>query len=365
MNLIQDLLGLGKHLSKPKLNSRKISINFPFNKIKLARIKDMILLLRRMGDLSFGVQIEPQFGYDLKQIYDILEAAERNGFTNAWFSDHFMMTKESTDLVSYECLTAMMAAASKTEKLRIGALVFCNSYRHPAVLAKQIATLDHFSKGRIEFGYGAGWKEFEYKAYGIDYPSAGIRIKQLAEGIEVIKKLWTEKYADYEGKYYRLEKAISHPKPLQQPYPPIWVGTMEAKPKMLELAVKHADGINIAWRFSPDVYQEKLAQIDQFCKNHGRNPNSLLKSYGVWTRLYKSEEKKLEAWKLICENRGFTMEQLEKRLEGSLHGTSQEILEKLRKYITLGITHFIFMFPKGNEVDSMKIFNDEILPKLR
>ncbi|MHA2254108.1 MAG: LLM class flavin-dependent oxidoreductase, partial [Candidatus Kariarchaeaceae archaeon] len=159
--------------------------------------------------VTLGVQIEPQFGYNYQQIYDILYAAEHHNFSHAWFSDHFMMTGDSKDLISYECFTAMMAAAAQTTHLRIGALVFCNSYRHPAILAKQIASLDHFANGRIEFGYGAGWKEIEYNAYGIDYPSAGIRIEQLAEGIEVIRKLWTEEYSTYEGKYYTLTDAIS------------------------------------------------------------------------------------------------------------------------------------------------------------
>ncbi|MHA2504585.1 MAG: LLM class flavin-dependent oxidoreductase, partial [Candidatus Kariarchaeaceae archaeon] len=153
------------------------------------------------SDVYFGVQIEPQFGYDFDQIDAILKAAEQSGFSHAWFSDHFMMRADSTDLVSYECFTAMMAAVASTSTLRIGSLVFCNNYRHPAVLAKQIASLDHYSKGRIEFGYGAGWKEVEYTAYGIDYPTAGTRIKMMNEGIEVIRKLWADDYANYEGKY--------------------------------------------------------------------------------------------------------------------------------------------------------------------
>ena len=314
--------------------------------------------------MNFGVQIEPQFGYEFQQIYDICQAAENNGFSHAWFSDHFMMTKDSTDLTSYECFTAMMAAASKTTRLRLGSLVFCNSYRLPAVLAKQIASLDHYSGGRIDFGYGAGWKEIEYKAYGIPYPSAGVRIAQLAEAIDVIRKLWTEEKANYEGKYYQLKDAVSFPKPVQEPHPPIWVGTMEAKPKMLRLAAEYADGINIAWSFAPDAYQEKLERIDEFCEKIGRNPATLRKSYGVWTRIYESEEEKIGVWKDISKRRGFTVEEVEERYKGSLHGTAEEIVEKLKAYAKLGITDFIFMFPKDAEIESMKIFSKEIIPKL-
>lgn len=314
--------------------------------------------------VSYGVQIEPQFGYDYPQIYKILEAAESHNFSHAWFSDHFMMTKDSSDLISYEAFSAMFAAASKTKSLRIGAMVFSNSYRHPAVLAKQIASLDHYSEGRVEFGYGSGWKEIEYNAYGIDYPSAGIRIKQLSEGIDVIRKLWTEEKANYDGEYYKLRDAISFPKPFQKPYPPIWVGTMEAKTKMLTLAAEKADGLNIAWSFSPEVYQEKLHRIDEYCDKFGRDPKTLMKSYGVWTRVYQDDEEKQKAWREIAEKRGFTMEQLEKRFEGSLHGTPEEITYKLKQYRDLGINHFIFMFPQGQEVESIKLFDEKIISKL-
>ncbi|MCY3410341.1 MAG: LLM class flavin-dependent oxidoreductase [Candidatus Heimdallarchaeota archaeon] len=314
--------------------------------------------------VNFAVQIEPQFGYNFTEIYDICQAAENSGFSHAWFSDHFMMTADSIDLTSYECFTAMMAAASNTRTLKIGSLVFCNSYRHPAVLAKQIASLDHYSNGRIEFGYGSGWKKIEYDAYGIEFPSAKVRIKQLSEGIDIIRKLWTEEKSNYMGEYYSLTNAVSYPKPFQEPYPPIWVGTMEAKRMMLSLAAEKADGINIAWSFSPEIYQEKLNRIDEFCDKFDRDPKSLMKSYGVWTRIYESEEEKEKVWKEIMARRGFTWDELERRFDGSLHGTTEEIIDKLSKYIKLGIDHFIFMFPQNQEIESMRIFNESIIPKI-
>lgn len=315
-------------------------------------------------EINYGVQIEPQFGYDFNQIYEICKSAEENNFSHAWFSDHFMMTKDSTDQISYEAFTAMMAAASKTEKLRIGALVFCNSYRHPAVLAKQAASFDHFSGGRLEFGLGAGWKQIEYDAYGIDYPSASVRIRQLSEAIDVIRKLWTEEKANYSGEFYNLKDAVSFPKPLQEPYPPIWLGTMEAKEKMLTLSAQKADGLNIAWSFAPDVFQEKLERIDQYCDKFERDPKSLMLSYGVWTKIYRDEQEKNKVWQEICDKRGFTMEQLAKRYEGSLHGTEEEVIEKIKQYRKLGINYFIFMFPQHQEVESIKIFKERIMPKI-
>ncbi|MHA1419368.1 MAG: LLM class flavin-dependent oxidoreductase [Candidatus Heimdallarchaeaceae archaeon] len=312
----------------------------------------------------YGVQIEPQFGYNFEEIQKIVLAAEKHDFTHAWFSDHFMLTGKSKDVNAYECFTSMVAAASYTSTLRLGSLVYCNSYRYPAVLAKQIASLDQYSEGRIDFGYGAGWKEVEYNAYGIPFPSAGVRLKQLVEGMQVIKKLWTEDVANFKGEYYELNDAVSFPKPFQKPYPPIWVGTMYAKPKMLNIAAKYADGINLAWAYTQEVFKEKMEELDSLCEKYDRKPNSLLRSYGIWTRIYESEEEKQKTWKELAEKRGFTAEQLSKRYEGSMHGTIEEIIEWLKVYKKYGIENYIFMFPQNKEIEQMKMFQEEIMPKI-
>lgn len=312
----------------------------------------------------YGVQIEPQFGYDFEEIQKIVQAAEKHDFTHAWFSDHFMLTGDAKDVNAYECFTSMMAAASYTTTLRIGSLVYCNSYRYPAVLAKQIASLDHYSRGRIDFGYGAGWKEVEYNAYGIPFPSAGVRLKQLVEGIQVIKKLWTEDVANFKGEYFELNDAVSFPKPFQKPYPPIWVGTMYAKPKMLNIAAKYADGINLAWAYTQEVFKEKMEELDALCERYDRKPNSLLRSYGIWTRIYETEKEKQKTWKEIAEKRGVTLEQLTKRYKGSMHGTIEEIIEWLKDYKKYGIENYIFMFPQNQEIEQMKMFQEEIMPKI-
>ncbi len=312
----------------------------------------------------YGLQVEPQFGFNFEQIKDMVQFAENNKFTHAWFSDHFMMTADATDTLAYECFTAMMAAVSYTEKLRIGSLVFCNNYRHPSVLAKQVASLDHFSKGRIEFGYGGGWKEVEYDQYGLEFLSTGIRLKQMIEGIKVIRNLWTQERADFKGEYYQLNNAVSFPKPFQQPHPDIWVGTMYGRPKMLNLAAEHADGINLAWAYTPENFEDKMNQLDVLCEKYNRKPDVLRRSYGVWTRIYESEEEKKAVWKEVAEKRGFSQEEIEKRYEGSMHGTIEEIREWLKVYKKLGVEQFIFMFPMNKEIEQMKVMAEEIIPKI-
>ncbi len=313
--------------------------------------------------MKIGVQIEPQFGYSLQDIIEIVQTAEKNGFTHAWFSDHFILDEKATHVECHETLTTMTIVASQTSTLRIGSLVLCNSYRHPAVLAKQLTTLDHFSHGRLEFGYGAGWKELEYKAYGIEFPSTATRIAMLDEALQVIKKLWTEEKANFIGKFYQLREAIHYPKPVQKPHPPIWIGTIEAKEKMLSIIAKHADGINISWAITPEKYQEKLERLEKIANKFNRKVEDIKKSCGLWTRIYADEEEKTQTFKEMAKKRGISLKELQKRLEGTLHGTVDEIMEKLRQYKRIGITHLIVMFPYQHEKEQIRLFS-KIISKI-
>jgi alkanesulfonate monooxygenase SsuD/methylene tetrahydromethanopterin reductase-like flavin-dependent oxidoreductase (luciferase family) len=121
--------------------------------------------------MEYGVQIEPQFGFDYDTILDIANESLNSGFNSIWFSDHFMLNKDAIDKVLLDPWLIMAALAQDTDDIRLGSLVFCNSYRQPAIHAKMGSTLDVLSNGRLEFGIGAGWKEIEYEAYGYNFPS--------------------------------------------------------------------------------------------------------------------------------------------------------------------------------------------------
>ena len=130
-----------------------------------------------------------------------------------------------------------------TNRVKVGQVVTCNSYRNPALLAKMISTLDVISNGRAELGMGAGWHKEEYIQYGYDFPPALIRIGQLDESISVIKSMWTQKRATFRGKYYSVNDAICNPKPIQKPHPVIMVGG-EGERYLLKVVAKHADRYN-------------------------------------------------------------------------------------------------------------------------
>ena len=167
----------------------------------------------------------PQAGQSWHQLEDRAHRCEKLGFHSIWLVDH-MWTRGMPELDHHECMALMAGLSAKTEKIRIGTMVICNSYRNPALLAKSLATIDHISNGRLEIGYGAGWMDEEYKAYGYQFPSMGTRLKMFEEGLHIIKAMFTEKRATYKGRHYAIEEALCNPKPVQQPHPPITIGGM-------------------------------------------------------------------------------------------------------------------------------------------
>jgi len=314
--------------------------------------------------VSYGVQIEPQMGYNWKEITDIIQTAEKLDFTHAWFSDHFLLREDSVDTYCFECIAAMQGSAAKTKQLRIGPLVLCNLYRYPAVLAKQIATLDHFSNGRIEFGFGAGWKEIEFNQYGIDFPSGGVRLAMFEEALQIIKSLWTEERTTYEGKYYTIKNAVSSPKPLQKPHPTIWIGVGSGKDKILNLTAKYGEGVNFAWSVPVNELDQKFTKLEDLMIKHGRNPKNMKKSYGSWTHIYKDEEEKKKHLKETAEHQKISVKELEERLSKILHGTPEEIISKIKDYKRIGVDHLILFFPLKQEVEQMKLMAEKIIPKI-
>ncbi len=165
--------------------------------------------------------------------------AERLGFSALLMPDHLSR--------QYAPLPALAAAAATTTRLRLGALVFANDYRNPVMLAREIATLDVLSNGRVELGIGAGWNTSDYRQLGIRYDAPPVRVERLGEAIRLLKRLFTEDSVDFDGKHYRVRGARLWPKPVQRPHPPIHIGG--GGPRMLALAAREADTVGILVQF--------------------------------------------------------------------------------------------------------------------
>jgi alkanesulfonate monooxygenase SsuD/methylene tetrahydromethanopterin reductase-like flavin-dependent oxidoreductase (luciferase family) len=160
--------------------------------------------------------------------------------------------------------------------VRIGCTVVGNTYRHPAVLAKQAVTVDHLSGGRLEFGIGAGWAENEHTMLGLEFGTRADRADRLQEAVQIVRSLWTQPRTTFEGRHYHLQDAVAEPKPVQRPYPPIWVGGSGPK-RTLAIAARYADVWNAAGG-SPQEFAASSAILDEHCAAIGRDPSQIRRS---------------------------------------------------------------------------------------
>jgi len=297
--------------------------------------------------IDYGVQIEPQFGYTWEMIKETALAAEAAGFESLWSSDHFFIRPEAVDVNCLEAWTVLTAVAVATKRLRVGAMVASQSYRNPVLHAKIAASLDHISGGRVYFGIGAGWKEVEYKAYDISFPSPGKRVRQLEEAIIIAKKLWTEPKADYRGRYYSVNDCVSMPKPVQSPLP-ILVGGMGTR--LLKVSARHADAANFAWNTPLDTYEERLAVLAGHCDEAERDYDSIRKSAGLHMSLEGVKSGDTAPYMSYTGEREWGRK------------TPEEAAEFIRGYVDLGVDHFVIVFPYGSEPESVGFFMEHVAP---
>lgn len=213
-------------------------------------------------DLS-GVPINEQW----ETIINSANKIEELGYHSLWVYDHFHTVPSPTQDPTYECWSLMAALSQTTSKVRLGQMCTCNSYRNPAYLTKVASTIDVMSGGRLEYAIGAGWYDQEYKAYGYDYPSAGVRLKMLEESLIIYKKMTTEDEASFEGEYYQINKAINKPKPIQKPHPPLWVCGGGEK-VTLKLLARYGDYGN--WDVDVDGFINKSNILREHCENENR-----------------------------------------------------------------------------------------------
>ena len=218
-----------------------------------------------------GIPPENQWDTILKASKDI----EDLNYESVWVYDHFHTVPSPTQDPTFECWSLMAALSQVTEKVRIGQMCTCNSYRNPAYLTKVASSIDAMSGGRLEFAIGAGWYDQEYKAYGYEYPSAGVRLKMLEEALQIYITMNTEDKASFEGEYYSIKNAINQPKPLQKPYPPLWVCGGGEK-VTLKLLAKYGDYGN--WDVDVNGFVHKSEILKDHCEQQKREYSEIKKT---------------------------------------------------------------------------------------
>ncbi len=311
----------------------------------------------------FGIQLEPMWGFSYEDFVRIARAAEGAGFDSLWVSDHLFLDEDSVDRNCFEAWTILTALAMVTERLRLGTLVTCNSYRRPAILAKVAASFDQISAGRLEFGIGAGWKKLEYGAYGIPFPSLATRTKQLDEAVRLVRRLWTEPRVTFEGEHYQLRDAVCAPKPVQKP-PPVWIGGAEER-RILPLVAELADG----WNMLPGVplpeVEQKMDVLRRLCDERSRDFDAIRKSVFVEVILADTTQELDQLSAELAEALGEKGEEVfERAKKVGTAGSPAEVAERLRAFQELGFQELNIMFPYRRDEETLLRFAETVAPRL-
>jgi len=286
-------------------------------------------------------QFDPRtFVRDLQAVLDVASQS----FSSLWFSDHLM----TVEPFRMECWTELTWAAARFPGPMLGTIVMANSYRPPALMAKMAASLQEFSHGRLILGYGAGWHETEYRAYGYDFPKASERIAEMVEGIQVMRAMWTDAPATFKGRYYQIEDAYCEPRPAVPI--PIMVGG-DGEQLTLKAVAEHAEWWNALMRPLP-VLKHKLEVLDNHCRAAGRDPGSVRKTI-TRTVFLKRSRAEAEAWagsRLEAENPPFA-------------GEPAALVDHLQELSELGFDLFQMVFAGFPDTTDMRLFVDEVLPR--
>jgi F420-dependent oxidoreductase-like protein len=285
----------------------------------------------------FGFHI-PRFTFEgvpdaalFDRVVELARAAETAGFDLVTVMDHFYQIgaigpEEEPMLEAY---TALGALAMKTERVLLGTMVSGVTYRNPAMLAKVITTLDVISKGRAVLGIGAAWNESEHAGYGFEFPSIGRREDRLEEALTIARAMFTQERPSFEGAYYRIDRALNNPRPIQVGGPKILVGG-GGEQRTLKLAARFADITN--WFGSFEEATHKLEVLDRHCESVGRDLADILRTVSAPVALVDSESDKAAFLAAIPESR-----------RGSVvPATVSEAADVLHRYLDAGFGGFVF-----------------------
>ncbi|MCH2173781.1 LLM class flavin-dependent oxidoreductase [Myxococcota bacterium] len=294
-----------------------------------------------MSDVRFAVFL-PQIRMSFSEIEEKVLAAEEFGYEGVWFMDH-LWAPGMPQAENLEAMTLAAAIAARTERIRLGHLVLCNEFRHPAVLAKMAATLDHISGGRFDLGMGWGSVEAEMETFGIGLRPPAERADRLRESLEILDLLFAGEPVDYEGSHYQLRGALARPKPVQERIP-LHLGG--AGPRLtLPLVARHAD-----WWNCPSYGIERLAELRPQVGDvrvSAQHPIGWVDSEERRDEVSAATHRRFDSW------------------GGVMVGNADELAESMLREVEVGVEMFVLQFHDFGEIRSLETFAREVIPRVR
>lgn len=331
------------------------------------------------GHVAFRTPSYPSLDPRVTLEFGVL--ADELGYESLWLADHLQLGKDGAILEGWTTLSVL---AGRTRRARLGTIHLSNAFRQPALTAKMAATLDQLSGGRVIFFYDAGWGRPEIEAYGLDYPeSHEVRLERMREGIEIVRHMWTQSGPiSYEGKHYHVRDATCEPKPLQRPHPPIWTGEA-GHAALCDMAAQLGQGWNSV-PVSPDELKTKLAVLQGACDRANRDIRELEISLETQILIAPTHADLDRALERIEELRQAEVARLPIGSKGHLgpavarsvtevvaesrhrwlFGTPDEVIDQIRVYQELGVSHLLLWFLDAPDPAGMRLFADKVKPVL-
>ena len=300
---------------------------------------------------------------------DLATYADGGPWDSLWVYDHFHTVPMPTDEATHEAWTLMAAYAATTERIKIGQMCTAMSYRNPAYLAKVAATTDIISGGRVQMGIGGGWYEHEWRAYGYGFPSAGVRLACLDEGVQIMRDAWRDGRVSFDGKHYQVDGAIVAPKPLQAGGIPLWIAGGGEK-VTLKIAAKYAQYTNFS--AGPEEFAHKSEILAGHCRDVATDFGSIVRSANVNAILGSSAAEVTDRVKRVrdrvagvCGDAAADATMTMVSAPGNATGTPEQVIESLSILRGLGCDYVICYFPEAAyDRSGIELFAQEVIPAL-
>ncbi|HEV2999145.1 MAG TPA: TIGR03560 family F420-dependent LLM class oxidoreductase [Solirubrobacteraceae bacterium] len=296
----------------------------------------------------------------------LARACARPGVVARVRADHYASVAGRDERGSLDAWTTLAGLAAVTSTLRLGTLVSPATFRHPAVLAKSVVTVDHISGGRVELGMGAGWMEAEHERFGFPFPPTRVRMDAFAEQLELVHRQWAGEPFSFAGEHYRMAGADPRPKPVQSPHPPLIVGGSGGR-RSVALAARWADEYNTVFA-TPETCRALRGRLDEACEREGRAPLPLSVMTGFLVGADRAEllerARRLVVWQGRGEHEAESV--LASPPEaGWIVGTPDDAVRQLRALAGAGVERVMLQHLLHTDLDVLALLGERVAPALR